>query len=316
MFKKVKFLFISIISIIFVMTCTFDLPKDLVNSSKSSSGSEESKLTKNWDPYIGVHPFSCGPEGQQKHLLKLIEAGILQGIRLWNLDAPDTQEFALWFIANGVEVLGTIDNEYLKSPNLCQIFEQHILQNPEIITWEIGNEVTGFIDMQPEEYMERFKKLFYFTKQNYPHIILASEGIAGNGNAADLLRRMIDSGLNELCKDGLQIVAIHFYSWKSLRLEEFKSQIDRIPISTRIWVTETNLMPPKWLKQIDYVVEMYPKIRNSLRAERIYWYVFAEGKDFHNGEYSLVKGLAGEPPIEYSPLMKALIKDSSNATND
>jgi len=310
MFKRVKFLIVLVVPIIFFMVCNFDLPNNSINSSDNSSDSIENELTKSWDPYVGVHPFNCGTEGQQPHLLKLIKAGKLRGVRLWNLDNSDVQRFALWFLENDIEVLGVLENEYLKNPNLCQIFEQHILQNPEITTWEIGNEVTGFINMQPEEYMRRFKKLFYFVKQNYPHIILVSEGVAGNGNAADLLRRMIDSGLSKLCEDGLRVIAIHFYSWKSLRLEEFKSQIDKLPISTRIWITETNIMPPIWSEQVDYVIEMYPKLRDSLRAERIYWYVFAEGRDFNDGEFGLVKGLVeNELPIEYSPLMEALIKN-------
>lgn len=125
---------------------------------------------------------------------------------------------------------------------------------------------------------------------------------------------MIDAGLDKLCHDGLEIVPIHFYSWQSSRLAEFKSQIARLPLTTRIWVTETNDMPPRWDYQIGYVEEIYPKLRKSLRAERIYWYVFSmpPSSFYPYQNYSLVAGLAEQGEVEYSPLMNELI----SAPND
>jgi hypothetical protein len=219
-----------------------------------------------------------------------------------NLQNPEEQRFAAWFQSQGVEILGTFNNEYLRDPNVCQIFSQHVAQDPGVFVWEIGNEVQGFANMTSEEYMQIATPLFYYAKQNHPQIRLAIGAVAGNGSSADDLRRMIDAGLNQLCQDGLEIVPIHFYSWKSTRLAEFRSQVSRLPISTRIWITETNDMPPSWNTQIGYVAEMYPRLRNALRAERIYWHVFSEPSDF-----SLVRGLADGASVEYSPLMNLLI---------
>lgn len=269
------------------------------------SESEVSAVKAVWSPYVGVFPD--WENTQQPHLLKLINAGMLKGVRLGDLGNPTVQYFARWLQSHGVEVLGLFDNEHLRRPDVCQILSQYITQNPGITIWEIANEVQGFANMSSEEYMRIATPLFYYAKQNHPNIRLAIGAVAGNGSSADDLRRMIDAGLDKLCRDGLEIVPIHFYSWESTRLHEFKSQIERLPISTRIWITETNHMPPSWTRHIGYVKEIYPMLKNSLRAERIYWYVFSEGRDFCGGEYSLVKGLWNDPPIEYSPLMKLLI---------
>jgi len=314
MLKKIELLILIVLITGCFSTCKFDLLTSTeFPDNTEGSGNIATKAT--WDPYIGVHPFGCDAGIQQPYLLKLIRAGALRGIRLGNLQNPEVQRFAAWFQNQGVEILGLFDNEYLRNPNICQIFSQHVAQNPGITVWEIGNEVRGFpecgfVGFTPEEYMQIAMPLFYYVKQNHPNVRLAIGAVAGNGSSADDLRRMIDAGLNKLCQDGLEIVPIHFYSWKSMRLAEFQSQIARLPISTRIWITETNDMPPSWNTQIGYVTEMYPKLKSALRAERIYWYVFSEPSDF-----ALVKGLADNRPVEYSPLMKLLIEepDSNSA---
>jgi len=296
MLKKIELLILVVLIVGDFSACKFDLP----TSPDSPQGRNDGVAKTMWSPYIGVHAF--GPEIQKPHLLKLIQAGVLRGVRLENLDNPDIQRFAAWFQGQGVEVLGLFENEHLRKPNVCKIFSQHVAQNPGVLVWEIGNEVQGFIGMSSEEYMQIVTPLFYYVKQNYPQIKLAIGAVAGNGGSADDLRRMIDAGLKKLCQDGLEIVPIHFYSSSSTRLHEFKSQLSRLPISTRIWITETNDMPPNWSAQIRYVTEMYSRLRSALKAERIYWYVFSERSDF-----SLVKGLPDGLPAEYSPLMKLLI---------
>lgn len=300
----------SLVFIIFIIfafsSCKFELP-----TSPNSLGEEEKNgAIKTWDPYIGVHPFGFDAGLQQQHLLKLIQAGVLRGVRMGNLGNPETQRFVNWFQFQGVEVLGLFDNKFLREPNVCQILSQIIAQNQGIKVIEIGNEVRGFVNMSPEEYMRIATLLFYYAKQYHPDVKLAIGAVAGNGSSADDLRRMIDAGLDQLCHDGLEIVPIHFYSRESTRLQEFKSQIDKLPASTRIWITETNDMPPSWNTQIGYITEMYPKF-GSVKAERKYFYTFAEESA---SEFSLVRGLVDGGPILYSPLMNLLIgADETNS---
>jgi len=297
MFKK---LIVVLICFVFITACKFSLP----TSSDSLDNTERNdNAAKAWDPYVVVHAFACDAGIQQPHLLKLIQAGALRGVRMGDLGNPEIQRFARWFQGQGVEILGIFNNEYLRNPNVCQIFSQHVAQNPGVFVWEIGNEVSGFAAMNSEEYMRIATPLFYYVKKNHPNVRLAIGAVAGNGSSADDLRRMIDAGLNKLCQDGLEVVPIHFYSWNSTRLAEFQSQVARLPIFTRIWITETNDLPPNWSTQTGYVAEMYPKLRSALRAERIYWYVFSEPSDF-----SLVTGLADSGQVVvYSPLMNLLI---------
>ncbi len=300
MLNKIKFLILFVLIIFVIANCKFKLtgPSDCTPDSTNSDLASAVKTT--WDPYVAVHPFMGD---QRPHLLKLIQAGTLRGVRLEGLDDSRTQEFARWFQSHGVEVLGLFENEYLREPNVCEILSQHVISNPQITAWEIGNEVNNFVGMEAGEYISIFRKLFYYARQHHPHIAIVSQAPVGNGNGADILRRMIDAGLDRLCYEGLPIVAIHFYSWKSLRLGEFQNQIARLPISTRVWITETNTMPPNWSEQVEYVKKVYPKLKSSLRAERIYWYVFSGERS----DFSLVKGLVGGLPIEYSPLMNLLV---------
>lgn len=181
---KMRFLIfpgLILITFIFLLVgCQVDLPH-----SSSSPSASESVVKEIWDQYIVVHPF--GSEIQQPHLLKLIQSGALRGVRLDVLDNPEIQHFALWFQSHGVDVLGLFENEHLRKPNVCQIFSQHVIQNPGITTWEIGNEVAGFIAMSAEEYTKIATILFYYVKQNHPNIRLAIGAVAGNGDSADEL---------------------------------------------------------------------------------------------------------------------------------
>jgi len=301
-FKEKKFFVLFLLVVFLAASCTkFELttPSDVLNNPSSK---DYSAIVNSWDSYIVVHPFN--PEIQKPHLLKLIESGVLRGVRLERSDIPDIQNFARWFISHGVEVLGLFENEHLSEPNVCQIFSRRIMNNRQITTWQIGNEVQNFVGMGAKEYVSILRKLFLYTRQHHPHIVIASQASVGTGKGADTLRKMIDAGLDKLCYEGLPIVAIHYYSHTTTRLDELKSQIARIPISTRIWVTETNIRD--WNQQIGYVQKVYPMIR-SLRVERIYCYVFSGRND-----YSLVKGLPDGLPAEYSPLMKLLSGESAS----
>jgi len=295
MVKKIELLILIVLIAGCSSACKFTLP---TSPDFSDSEKENGVVKSKWDPYVGVHAFSFSENLQQPHLLKLINTGMLKGVRIENLGIPDVQYFSNWFQNNGVEVLGLFENERLRDPDVCQIFGQYVVRNPGVIYWEIGNEV-NYIGMSPREYVGIVAKLFYYAKQNYPGIKIVSGGIGGNVAAADALRQMIDAGLDKLCQDGLEVVAIHFYSWSAVtRVAEFKSQIMRLPAHVRVFITETNTMPPSWDNQIEYVKNVYPKLRDALRAERIYWYAFCG-----NGDFSLVM----MNTWEYSPLMKLLI---------
>lgn len=305
MLKKTRLLILSVL-ILFVLTnCDFNRPTGPSHYSEYFTESEVADVKLNWDPYVGVHPFGIYENTQQPHLEKLINAGMLRGVRLENLDDPVAQSLAMWFHNYEVEVLGLFENEYLRNPDICQIFtQQHVVPNPRVKVWEIGNEVDF---MTPEEYIRIFKELYNYAKINHPDIILIPHAPSGTHGGAEIFRRMIDAGLDKL---ELPIIAIHFYSTESLDgLANFRSQLAKISISTRIWITETSA--GDWAKEINHVRKMYPQLR-SLGVERIFKHVFSEG--CKEGGNSLVKICESADFVKYSPLMKLLIEEPGAST--
>lgn len=307
-----RFLFSFILTALIFSLFSCDLP---TTPSKSYSEEQETSSVRSiWSPYIGVHYGNEDKILQIPTLLKLADKGMLKGVRV-DLRAGDTNlHYFLKSLPAKIKVIGIIDNHELRRPDLNSYVSRIIAEfGSRVDVIEVGNEVSGFIGISPEEYMEIFKPLYHYVKKNY-HVTLAAQSPVGNGEGADRLRRMIDAGLDKL--ENLEIVEIHFYSYRSTRLPEFKSQITRLPISTKIWVSETNMMPPGWSKQIGYVEEIYPRLKSSLRAERIYWYVLGLPKDMPNNEYALIRWWSGQPEtVEYSPLMKELIgNDTSSKT--
>ncbi len=296
--QKTEMLAIIILVIACFSSCKFTLPTQTADESSSN------EIISKWSPYVGVFPGISTI--QETHLSKLANAGMVRGVRLGWLHLAESQRLARSIQSMGIEVMGLFENDFLRAPDVCEIFSGHVRNNPGVVYWEIGNEIT-YVKLFQKEYVEIVKKLFFYAKQHHPEIIIVSGGIGGNVAAADSLRQMIDAGLDKLCRDGLKVVTIHFYSLGAFtRIAEFKSQIMRLPSHVRIFITEANTMPPTWNNQISYVKEMYPQLRDALRAERIYWYAFCG-----DGDFALVR----MNTWEYSPLMKLLVGETG-AVND
>ncbi|MDD4860427.1 MAG: hypothetical protein PHR56_09565 [Dehalococcoidales bacterium] len=257
-----------------------------------------------WSPYINIHNFEFSL--QAPHFSKLVDAGVVRGIRTGKLEVGSVSS---WMFGGQIEVLGIFDNEYLRSPNVCEIFEGYVCSHSYIQYWEIGNEVEHFIGMSPEEYMIIFDKI-YKSSRNL-NVTLLSQAPFGNIDGSKIFKRMIDAGLNKYPDI---IAALHFYAFDSKAIHYFAEQVDRLPLSTKVWVTEAGIN--QFSKHISFVNQIYPDIVNSLRAERIYWYVFSEC-----GEHSLVSNLApactGSVMISplYHKLIEGKIRDSSNSSS-
>jgi len=238
---------------------------------------------------------------QAPHFSKLVDIGIVRGIRIGKLESG---VISSWMFGGRVEILGLFDNEHLRQPNVCEIFEGYVHDYPYIQYWEIGNEVEYFIDMSPEEYMMIFDKI-YKSSRNL-NVTLLSQAPFGNIDGSKILKRMIDVGLNKYSDI---IVALHFYAFDSKAIHCFAGQVHRLPLSTKVWVTEAGVN--KFSQHISFVNKIYPDIVSSLRAERIYWYVFSECS-----EHSLVMNLCPtcSGPKIISPLYWQLV--GSNAQNN
>lgn len=291
--------------LIFFILASSGCIEDCQPDFNSPSRTGRSTLRQAWSPYVGIHAYGGG-ENQKPYLEQLIRAGVLKGARVEGLSNFHIQQFAEWLDSQGVEVLGLFENKYLRDPNVYQIFEEQARQNPKVRVWEIGNEVTGFISMSPQEYVSIFRNLFYYVKTNHLDIKLAPQ--------SDGLGEMLDAGLDQLVRDGLQIVTVHFYGGETLKttrsLEELEKQVARLPGTVQIWVTETS--DDNWSNQISHVEINYPRLRSALRAIRIFWYVLSECPS-NDRDSSLIKGLPDQCSVQPtpSPLFSALTNGGS-----
>lgn len=302
--NRLKKLGLPLLFILFCSGCK-DCQPDILNPtgpSGPSGPSDPSTVRQIWSPYVGVHPYGAC-ESQKPYLAKLIRAGMLKGVRMEGLENPGIQQCASWLSSQGVEVLGLIDQKnYLRDPDFNRLFGSWVQQNPSVRVWEIGNEVQGSTDgrgaMSIQEYMPIFKSLFYYAKANHPQVWVAPQ--------SDGLGEMLDNGLDQIIRDGLPIVTVHYYDYKkTISLESLQEQIARVPGTVQVWITETG--DNSWPTQVSYVQTNYPRYQGTLRAIRIFWYVFSECPE-NGGDFSLIKGLPGQCAAEptQSPLFSAL----------
>lgn len=267
---------------------------------------ENSALNRSsWDGYVCVHNFSLNE--QVAYLEPLINAGAMRGVRMDRLE--DNNELVYWLHARGVDVLGIFDNEHLRDPNVVEIFLRYVQEFPFIDNWEIGNEVDYFVkpSMTAKEYMDIFGKIYQASRGWGVTII--SQAPFGTMAGAGFLKEMVDNGLGNYPDI---IVAIHYYAYGSKAIHDFAAQISRLSYRVPIWVTETGVKDHS--KHIGYVNDIYPDIRNVLRADRIYWYTFS-----NCDEHSLVQNLSSEcgGEVVLSPLYSQLTGiDASNVGNN
>jgi hypothetical protein len=255
-----------------------------------------------WSPNIGVHNFSL--EQQKRELEALVRSGNVECVRVGWLG--NSGELANWLHSRGIEVLGIFENEFLRDPNVVEIFHSQVKRYPYIKNWEIGNEVEHFIGMSAQEYMWIFDKLYQASRDW--GITLLSQAPFGNIDGAKFFEAMVNNGLDKYTDI---IVAIHYYGYASEAIHRFSTQVHRLPLSVDVWVTETGIKNQS--KHIGYVNEIYPDIRNALRAKKIFWYVFSECS-----EHSLVSNLCSDcgGNVTPSPLYRLLVESVADRKNN
>jgi hypothetical protein len=255
-----------------------------------------------WSPNMGGHNFLLSQ--QIKYLEPLVRSGNLECMRVGWLG--DSSELADWLHSRGIEVLGIFENEFLRDPNVVEIFHNQVRRYPYIQHWEIGNEVDWFIKMSAQEYMGIFDKIYQASRGW--GITLLSQAPFGNIDGAKFFEAMINNGLYKYTDI---IVALHYYGYASQAIHDFSVQVHRLPSSVDVWVTETGVKDQS--KHIGYVNEIYPNITNVLRAKKIFWYVFSECS-----EHSLVSNLCSDcgGNVTLSPLYSVLVDSVAEIKNN
>jgi len=275
---------------------------------------EKEEIRRIWEnsgDSTNVAPFGFYDLLQQPSLQTMINAGRIKWVRLGNLDLPDCQAFAQWFVDRGVEVLGIFENSYIKkyyddpSFDITGAFSWVVSKNPGVKHWSIGNETEVFIwwpdekgnkiYMTPTQYMPVFKKVFFYARENHPELTLMNAPTLGTNNGGVKLGKHIALGLGDLSHGivsqedveiynlrysrtpgyyRLRIVCFNFYSYESDATDGFSFQRGKLSPQIRVWVTETGV--EDWKKHLEYVRLIYPKMINMFGAEKIFWYTFSQ----------------------------------------
>ena len=154
-----------------------------------------------------------------------------------------------------------------------------------------------------EEYMVVLKKIYNHVQRSHTgRAVLLTYSVLGSGlRGPTELEKMAQLGLTEMSPNNI-IVAINSYG--SEGINQFFGVLNGPLRQYRVWITETGIADPNL--QISYVDLNYHKLRDYLRAERIYWYVMWGGSGPPDTDFSLIKNPQNYPNYWKSPLFKAL----------
>ena len=303
---------LAVFAIFFAIGCNM---LESPTAPSSYRGRSEVRNLTAWSPCIVVQtPGYRGDrefEVQMASLRKLHDAGRLEWVRLGDVDSRGNgRDYAIEAKRIGLKILGIMGLEDLEEwGNWENSFDRLYSIFPEVDVWEIGNEVTSQAinsrPATPEEYMEKFKRLYDHVRINYPRAVLTSAASPGSVAGSTDLQRFIELGLLEM--DVIVVANVYDFSYRGRAIQEYAnvfSQYREKLSRKRIWVTETG--SPIAEQQVAYVENTYPKIANTLHPEMICWYVMWSG-DGAGGDtgFNLINNIHG-PAIEERSLFQLL----------
>jgi hypothetical protein len=300
----------SLVALLLVWTVVAcDDPSPLTPSDVLGDPTLSREVLTRWSPYIGIHLTGAAREAYVDAVLALRAAGQLKGVRVEitrSLSPADTTYRAI--SGTGVELLGLISNEFLFSPNIEQEIDQIFAGFPEIRHFQIGNEVTTILPSSGptitiEEYMVLFRRIYDHVQSRHPGraTLLTQSTLGSSLHGPEELESMANLGLNELDPQHV-IVAINLYDLS--HAGQYSGLLGGPLRGFRLWVTESGARNPNM--HAAWVREEYPRIRNLLRAERVYWYVMWGGDSGPDTDFSLIKNPRSAPNYWKSPLFKLL----------
>lgn len=275
---------------------------------------EGSQNVPNWSPYINIQPTGEARAAYKEAIGALQDEGAIKGARVEFVRSHGFRNDTVEMVSSmGIEVLGIVDNYYLTydAPVIERVIDDIVRAYPEIRYLQIGNEITTIIpkhdpQISIEEYMAIFKRIYDYVEYNHPKIMLLTQSTLGSGDyGANELEKMAKLGLKDMSPDRV-IVAMNVYSANAAN--KYAGVINGPLRKFRVWITESGIKDPS--KHISYVEFEYLRLKNLLRAERIYWYVMWGSDSGVDTDFSLIKGIEGpeRPATWQSPLFKKLIE--------
>ena len=207
----------------------------------------------------------------------------------------------------GIEMMGLVSNEYLTDPNIEQRINEIFKAYPEIRYFQIGNEITT-IDggyMSAEQYAAVLNRIYYYVQSRWPEKILLTYAFLGSGERGPRELETVSNLALRFMDPNKVLITINCYDPHHIN-GEYLGVINGPLKRYRIWVTETGINNIDL--HISYVSNNYQKIRDYLRAERIYWYVLWEGDSDPGTGFSLIKNPESYPNYWKDPLFKLLTR--------
>ncbi len=242
-------------------------------------------------------------------MLALRAAGQLRGVRVAlgpSLSPADPTYRAI--SDTGVEILGVVSNEFLFSPNIEQEIDRIFAAFPEIRHFQIGNEVTTILPrdgptLTIEQYMMVFRRIYdHVQNRHRGRAVLLTQSTLGSGlHGPTELEAMVDLGLRAVDPSQV-IIGINMYDLD--HAGQFLGLLGGPLRQFRLWVAESGSRDPNL--HMAWVRDEYPRLRNLLRAERVYWYVMWGGDAGADTDFSLIKNPGLFPDYWKSPLFQLL----------
>jgi hypothetical protein len=145
---------------------------------------------------------------------------------------------------------------------------------PQVRRAELLNEPERFNGLSPERYVREFLRPGYeLIRDRFPGVqVVAAAPVGDRKRAPDGFRRLTDAGADDVC----DYRAVHVYF-------DDTGALGAIAGATRrpILVTETGTNVPG--QHVRWYTEVLPRIRGTLGAELVFWYVLLESANLAGG---------------------------------
>lgn len=266
-------------------------------------------VSAQWSPYVGVHVTGQALDTYRDAIASLQARGRLRGVRIEISPTLNPNDPVVRNISSaGVEVLALIGNEYLFAENIELEIDNIFANFPWIRYFQIGNEVTSILPptgptLNITQYMSVFQRIYDHVQNHYRNrVTLLTQSPLGTGAHGPMeLEAMVANGLTNMNPDNI-IIAINAYDLDSA--VQYLGLLGSSLRKYRIWITESGVRDPDL--HISWVRDNYPRLRNLLRAERVYWYTMWGGDNGPDTDFSLVKNPGRYPNYWRSPLFEVL----------
>lgn len=262
-----------------------------------------------WSPYVGIQVTGEAREAYRDAVTTLQAAGRLKGVRIEiSRDLSPADPTYRTISSTGVELLGLVSNEFLVSGNIELEIDRIFSAFPEIRHFQIGNEITTILPrtgptITIEQYMALFRRVYDHVQSRHPgRAILLTQSTLGSGlHGPEELEAMANLGLTDFDPSRV-IIAINLYDLD--HAGQYLGLLGGPLRRFRLWVTESGIRNPDL--HMSWVRDEYPRMRNLLRAERVYWYVMWGGDSGPDADFSLIRNPGRFPDYWRSPLLRLL----------